>query len=227
MTTHLPRRRVVIVVVSLLLCALAFGWNVVQVQQQVDENNHQSEQINALAGALAAEQEAAEDRGETPVAPGPSELLDDPQFEPEPGPSGPAGPGPSDLQVYTAVAAYFTAHPVEDGEDASPAAIAAAVANYLTENPPAQGDPGPPPTGDQVAAAVEAYLIEHPPPAGPPGADGADATPEDIAAQVAAYLETHPLEYCPDGYSLVAHTVLTTEGPTDQIDCVADAPEEN
>jgi type II secretory pathway pseudopilin PulG len=217
------------VVALCLLISLALGWTVTLVQQQGDRNDRQSEQIDALAAALAAEQEAAEDRGETPVAPDPSELLDDPQFEPEPGPSGPAGPGPSDSQVYAAVSAYFTAHPVEDGEDgadASPTAIAAAVANYLTANPPAQGDPGPPPSAQQIADAVEAYLTEHPPPAGPPGADGDDATPEEIAAQVAAYLDTHPLEYCPDGYSLVAHTVLTTEGPTDQIDCVAE-PEEN
>jgi hypothetical protein len=185
------------------------------------------QQVNALEMALDDEQANVEDLGGEPVAPEAEDLLEDPEYEPLPGPQGEQGPGPTDSQVYTAVAAYFTTHPVEDGEDASPAAIAAAVANHLTANPPAQGDPGPPPSGDQVAAAVEAYLIEHPPPAGPPGADGADATPEDIAAQVAAYLETHPLEYCPDGYSLVAHTVLTTEGPTDQIDCVADAPEEN
>lgn len=224
MTTRLPRRRVVIVAVSLLLCAFVFGWTVVQVQQQVDENAHQSEQIDALAAALAAEQEAAEDRGETPVAPDPSELLDDPSYEPEPGPQGDPGPGPSDTQVYAAVAAYFTAHPVEDGEDASPAAIAAAVANYLAENPPEKGDPGSPPSGQQVADAVEAYLIENPPPAGPPGADGEDASPEAIAAEVAAYIETHPLEECQvEGYSLYPHTVITTDGPVDQIDCVSDA----
>jgi len=222
MTTKLPRHRVVIVAVSLLLCAFVLGWMVVQVQQQVDENSHQSEQIDALAAALAAEQEAAEDRGETPVAPDPEDLLDDPEYSPEPGPP---GPGPSDTQVYAAVSSYFDAHPVEDGEDASPAAIAAAVGNYLTEHPPEQGDPGPPPSGQQVAAAVEAYLIANPPPAGPPGEDGEDATPEAIAAAVAAYIETHPLEYCPDGYSLVPHTVITTDGPVDQIDCVADQEE--
>lgn len=210
-----------VVAVSLLL-AVAVGWTVTQVQQQGARNDRQSEQIDALAAALAAEQEAAEERGETPVAPDPSDLLDDPQFEPEPGPQGDPGPGPSDTQVYAAVSAYFTVHPVEDGEDASPAAIAAAVGNYLTEHPPAQGEQGPPPSGQQVADAVEAYLVEYPPPAGPPGADGEDATPEAIAAEVAAYMETHPIEYCPEGYSLVPHTVLTTDGPTDQIDCVAD-----
>jgi hypothetical protein len=188
------------------------------------------QQLTAVTAALEDEQSNVEDLGGEPVAPDAEDLLANPEYAPVPGPQGEQGeqgPGPTASQVYAAVAAYFTAHPVRDGEDASPAAIAAAVANYLTEHPPAQGDPGPPPSGDQVAAAVEAYLIEHPPPAGPPGADGEDATPEAIAAEVAAYLETHPLEYCPDGYSLVAHTVLTTDGPTDQIDCVADAPEEN
>lgn len=224
MTTKLPRHRIVIVAVSLLLCAFAFGWTVVQVQRQVDENDRQSEQIDALAGALAAEQDAAEANGNEPVAPDPEELIENPGAElPEP-------QGPSDAQVYAAVASFFTAHPVddgEDGEDASPAAIAAAVGNYLTEHPPEQGEPGPPPSGEQVAHAVETYLIANPVPAGPPGEDGEDATPEAIAQAVAAYIETHPIEYCPDGYSLLAHTVLTTEGPTDQIDCVADEPEEN
>lgn len=230
--SKLAKRRLgdwAVVAVSILV-AIALGWTVTRVQQQVVRNDRQSEQIDALAAALAAEQDAAEDRGQTPVTPDPSDLLDDPEFEPKPGPSGPPGPGPSDTQVYAAVSAYFMAHPVQDGEDASPAAIAAAVGNYLAENPPAQGEPGPPPTGDQVAAAVETYLIRNPPPAGPPGKDGEDgedASPEAIAAEVAAYMETHPIEYCPEGYSLVAHTVLTTDGPTDQIDCVADEPKEN
>jgi hypothetical protein len=222
--SKLAKRRLgdwAVVAVSLLL-AVALGWTVTQVQQQGDANAHQSEQIDALAAALAAEQDAAEERGETPVAPDPQDLLEDPEFTPEPGPQGEPGPGPSDSQVYAAVSAFFTAHPVEDGEDAAPADIAAAVGNYLTEHPPEQGDPGPPPSGQQVAAAVETYLIANPPPAGPPGENGEDASPEAIAAAVAAYMETHPIEYCPEGYSLVPHTVITTDGPTDQIDCVAD-----
>jgi hypothetical protein len=207
------------------LAALAFAVVLGVLIHQVDVMR---QQITAVTAALEDEQSNVEDLGGEPVAPDAEDLLEDPEYSPLPGPKGDPGPGPTDAQVYAAVAAYFTAHPVEDGEDgadATPAEIAAAVANYLTANPPEQGDPGPPPSGDQVAAAVEAYLTEHPPPAGPPGADGDDATPEEIAAQVAAYLDTHPLEYCPDGYSLVAHTVLTTEGPTDQIDCVAE-PEE-
>lgn len=216
--SKLAKRRLgdwAVVAVSILI-AIALGWTVTQVQQQSARNDRQSEQIDALAGALTAEQEAAQDRGETPVAPEPEELIQDPGAElPEPR-------GPSDEQVYAAVSAYFTAHPVQDGEDASPAAIAAAVGNYFAANPPEQGEPGPPPSGDQVAAAVQTYLTEHPPPAGPPGEDGEDATPEAIALEVAAYMETHPIEYCPEGYSLIVHTVLTTDGPTDQIDCVAD-----
>lgn len=213
------------VVAASLVFAIVVGWTVTQVQQQVDRNDRQSEQIAALYAALEAEQEDKEEQGLDPVAPPPEEIIENPEAEPGPGPKGDPGPGPSDTQVYAAVAAYFTAHPVEDGADASPAAIAAAVANYLAENPPEKGDPGSPPSGQQVADAVEAYLIENPPPAGPPGADGEDASPEEIAAQVAAYIETHPLEYCPEGYSLVPHTVITTDGPVDQIDCVADQEE--
>jgi hypothetical protein len=93
MTTRLPRHRVVIVAVSMALCALAFGWTAMQVQQQADQNNHQSEQIEALAAALTAEQEAAEERGETPVAPDPEDLIEDPGLT---GPQGPPGePGPT------------------------------------------------------------------------------------------------------------------------------------
>lgn len=223
MSTRLPRRRVIIAAAAIVLAAAALIWTLVMGQRQ-------GAQIDALYAALGDEQSNAEAQGVDPVAPVPEDLIDDPDYTGPAGPSGPPGPGPSDTQVYAAVSAYFTAHPVQDGEDASPAAIAAAVGNYLAENPPEQGEPGPPPTGDQVAAAVETYLIRNPPPAGPPGKDGEDgedASPETIAAEVAAYMETHPIEYCPEGYSLVAHTVLTTDGPTDQIDCVADEPKEN
>lgn len=53
----------------------------------------QNERIDALADALRAEQSAAEDRGETPVAPAPDDLIADPEAGPqgEPGPAGPQG----------------------------------------------------------------------------------------------------------------------------------------
>ncbi|CAM3460717.1 hypothetical protein STSO111631_20170 [Stackebrandtia soli] len=53
-----------------------------------------SSRVDALASALAAEQAATEDRGETPVAPAPDDLIADPEAGPrgEQGPTGPRGP---------------------------------------------------------------------------------------------------------------------------------------
>jgi hypothetical protein len=219
MTTKLPRHRVVIVAVSMALCSLAFGWTAMQVQHQADQNNHQSDQIDALAAALAAEQEAAENRGESPVAPDPEELIEDPAVEI------PEAVGPSDEQVLEAVHAYFREHPVEDGKDASPADIVAAVVNYLSENPP---EPGPPPTAEQLLSAVATYLQANPPPAGPPGADGRDGedgedghtpTSAEIQAELAAYLEANPIKRCDDGWEYTVLTVLTPGPPTDIMVC--------
>jgi len=168
----------------------------------------QGEQINAFASALTAEQDAARSRGETPVAPEPSELIEEPTYEaPEPQPA----PGPTDAQVLSAVASYFADHPVEDGETPSAAAIAAAVSNYLTENPPSPGEPGPGPTAEQVASAVEIYLIAHPP---EPGPQGPGPTAEQVAAGIEDYLLEHPVELCPDGYESQAHELLTASGAT-------------
>ena len=112
MTRHLPKSRIAIAAVALVIGALMFAWTAV-------ESIRQQDQIDALAEALAAEQAAAEERGESPVAPAPEDLLEDPEAPP------PEPIGPTDAQVLEAVQAYFAANPVEDGEDASPAQIAA------------------------------------------------------------------------------------------------------
>jgi len=49
-----------------------------------------------------------------------------------------------------------------------------------------QGDPGPPPSDEQVLAAVEDYFAQN------PVEDGADASPAQIAAAVIAYLTENP-----------------------------------
>lgn len=202
------------VVVSLLL-----GWVLYSIQVQ-------HERVDVLAQALADEQAAAEDRGETPVAPPPDELIEDPDAE------YPPPPGPTDEQVLAAVQDYFREHPVEDGKDASPAAIAVAVINYLTEHPPEPGEPGPAPTAEQISAAVADYLAANPPPSGPPGADGEDGkdaeplTSAEIQAELDAYLAAHPIEMCDPGWEAAVITVLTTGPPTDITTCVR-TPEEN
>lgn len=220
--SKLTRRRLGDWAVALVaaLGAVVIAWVVVVADRQSDRIDHQDEQIAALAAALADEQSAAEGRGETPVAPAPEELIEDPEA-PAPTPV-----GPSDEQVLEAVESYFRVHPVEDGQDATPAAIAAAVINYLTEHPPAQGEPGPAPTGDQILAAVSTYLAANPPPAGPQGPAGADGedghtpTSAEIQAELAAYLQAHPVEMCPTGTTAQALTVLTVGAPTDIVACV-------
>lgn len=193
----------------------------------------QEARVDALSSGLAAEQQNIEEDGGTPVAPAPEEIIEDPDAEPPP------PVGPSDEQVQAAVEEYFAEHPVEDGENASPAQIAAAVIRYLTENPPAPGEPGPPPTDEQISNAVAAYLAANPPPAGPPGQDGADGangtngadgedgrapTSEEIQAALDAYLEANPLPTCPPGTTAEARTLLVTDGPpVDAVVCVVQA----
>lgn len=167
----------------------------------------QADRVDVLAEALGDEQSAAEGRGDEPVAPEPSDLIDDPTYD---GPSDEAAP-PSDEQVRTAIADYFDKHPV-DG--ASPEEIAAAVAEYLVSNPPERGAAGPPPTAEQVAAAVAEYLEANPPTPGPPGEKGRPPTAEEIAAAVEAYIADHPIDWCPAGTEPQEHEVLTTTGGT-------------
>jgi hypothetical protein len=191
----------------------------------------QDARVDALYDALATEQQATEDRGETPVAPEPDELIEDPDAEIPAGPPGPAGPGPTDEQVYDAVAAYLADHPVT-AEGPSSAEIAAAVAEHLRDHPPG-------PTPEQVSAALVAYLTEHPPepgadgqdgvdgapgppgpagPEGPPGDRGPPPTAEEVAAAVQAYMEEHPLPDCRvDGFTYTTLTVVTLDGPPTEI----------
>ena len=180
----------------------------------------QGERVDAMSAALTAEQDAARSRGETPVAPDPSALIDDPQYQ---GPKGDPGPAPTDAQVLAAVASYFEEFPVKDGESPSAAEVAAAVANWLTENPPADGEPGPAPSAEQLAAAVETYLTQFPPADGP---QGPGPTAEQIADAIEAYLLEFPIELCPDGFQSQAHELLTTSGATiEAAVCVAMKPE--
>jgi hypothetical protein len=190
----------------------------------------QGAQIAALDAALGDEQANAEDHGIEPVAPPAEELLDDPNYSGPQGPQGEPGPGPSDAQVYAAVADYLAAHPVT-ADGPSSAQIAAAVAAYLSDYPPG-------PTPEQVSAAVAAYLTEHPPAAGADGADGTngvDGSPgptgpagptgpqgeagpppsaEEVAAAVEAFMRDNPLPArCPDGYEFTAATLVTLSGP--------------
>jgi type II secretory pathway pseudopilin PulG len=224
---RLPLRRVVISIAAILVAAILLGWTYVQ-------DDRQSAQIDALYAALGDSQTQIEDLGGDPVAPAPEELLEDPEYSPQPGPpgpTGPPGPGPSQEAIDAAVARHFAEHPYQG--ELSAAELAAAFAALLAENPDA--------LNDQVYAALASYLAENPPPPGPPGTDGKDGTDgvdgaqgepgrpptrEEIRAEIEAYIAEHGLPICPDGSSPQAHTILTDSGPVDAVICVEAEPTE-
>jgi len=209
--------------VAVALVAAAIAWMAVGADRQSDRVDHQDEQIAALSQALSDEQSAAEAEGLTPVAPPPDDLLDDPEYEPLPGPSGPPGPAPTAAQIGAEVEQYFEEHPLLGQPTA--AELAAAVASYLAEHPAEVPD-------DRVYEAIAVYLTANPPPAGQDGKDGADGTDgaqgdpgppptgAEIKAAVEDYMAEHPLPVCPDGTSPEAHAVVTDEGPVDAVICV-------
>lgn len=130
----------------------------------------QQQAIDKLASGLDAARTQLQQHGLTPSVPPPSDLL-----RGLPGPAGPAGvqgPGPTDVQVQTAVDAYLAIHPPAGGTNATDAQIITAVTAYLRANPPPPGPPGPGPTDTQIAGAVAVYVSAHPPPAGPQGNPG-------------------------------------------------------
>jgi len=222
MSTKLPRRRVVIVAAAMLLAALMFAWTYLQ-------DERQAAQIDALTEALTVEQEGVEDRGETPIAPAPDELIEDPGLEiGPPGPSGPPGPpGPSlsSTQIQAAFAQYFADHPYEF--EPSAAELTAAFASVLSDHPDL--------LNDELYAAMASYLAANPPPPGPAGADGKDGadgaqgepgrppTQEEIRTEVEAYMAENPLPpSCPEGYEFTAATLVTVDGPPlESVVCVA------
>jgi hypothetical protein len=217
MSTKLPRDRIVIAIAAMAVAAATAVWMFIQ-------DERQGAQIEALYAALGDEQSNIEDLGGEPVAPDPEDLIDNPEYSGPAGPTGPPGPGPSDAQVYAAVAAYFVDHPIT-AEGPSSAEIAAAVAEYLRDYPPG-------PTPEQVSAAVASYLTANPPadgedgqdgapgaagPSGPPGPQGETGPPptaEAIAAEVEQFMTENPLPpTCWAGYEFTPATLVTLDGP--------------
>lgn len=128
--------------------------------------------------------------------------------------------GPSRQDIAAAVADYLRDNPPAPGRPPTVGEITAAVATYLTENPPV---PGRPPTPTEIATAVAGYLQENPPPSGQDGAAGPPPTSEQIAAAVNDYLQTNPPPpgppgpagpVCPDGYELRPVVAVTADGGT-------------
>jgi len=141
-----------------------------------DRLNHQGQIISALSSAQNADDAQLKAHGLTPAAPPAASLIAGP-----PGPQGSQGPGPSDAQVATAVAAYLQQHPIA-GQPPTTDQVAAVVAVYLAQHPSAAGPAGPGPSDSQIQAAVAVWETAHPTvgpsgPSGPPGASGPSGPP--------------------------------------------------
>lgn len=209
-----PSRKVVLQWVAIVVAVALTGYVVYSV-------NVQRLRVAALADALSAEQEAAEARGDQPVADDPETIIDDPGAE--------VTAGPTDDQVDDAVAAYFAEHPAPDG-DVSESELVAAVAAYFADNPVSNGKngaTGPGPTDEQVSAAVTRYFEANPVQPGEQGEKGETGetgrppTAEEIGAAVQAWIDANGLPACPEGSTPEAHTLLTLDGGTvDVVVCV-------
>jgi hypothetical protein len=143
---------------------------------RIDSLNSDSQSRDRAIGALASAEAQARDQikalGGTPNVPPPAVII-----SAIPGATGQQGPGPSDAQITSAVAAYLEAHPVPG---VSGAQVAAGVASYLAASPAPSGPAGPGPSDQQIADAVAAYMSANPAPSGPAGRDGsngADGSP--------------------------------------------------
>lgn len=223
--TVLPRRRRLELALATIVLGVVGGlggaW--LMTSTRADEAETERDQAVAVAEANCAQIEKL----------GWACVEDPAELQGAEGPQGPQGPGPSDAQVYTAVADYLERNPVTS-EGPTPAEIAAAVAEYLQDYPPG-------PTPEQVAAAVATYLTANPPaagadgqdgepgPSGPPGPQGETGpapSAEAIAAEVERFMTENPLPpSCPAGYEFTAATLLTLNGPPLEAVVCAEEPD--
>ena len=153
------------------------AYTVVRIQTLQASESQQAQKVTALSSALGGAQNQLKQNGIVPSQPAPSQIVG--QAGPA-GPQGSQGPGPSDEQVATAVAAYLSQHPIA-GQPPTDAQIAAVVAVYMAQHPAPAGSPGPTgaagpgPSDAQIAAAVAVWESGHPTtgPSGPSGPSGA------------------------------------------------------
>ncbi|NUU21590.1 MAG: hypothetical protein HOV68_08760 [Streptomycetaceae bacterium] len=194
MTDSLRRRRYVVagvvVVVFVVLIAGGAGLGAamyVTAQQEAAAEAQRADAAQATVAEVCADKAA--EGGEECT---PEQLRGE---KGDTGATGAQGPGPTDAQVYAAVALYMSGRDLVD-----PADLAAAVADYIAEHPPADGADAPPVSGEQILAAVASYLAANPPPKGDPGEDGRPPTSEEILAAVAAWFAENPGPYCKPGF---------------------------
>lgn len=162
--------------------------------------------------------------GVEPEAPAPDEVpakaIDAPSLpiiDPEPAPSGPPGPGPTQAQVVSALATYCSVNNCRPTPTV--AQVAAAISTYCA-NGDCQGEKGEagkdadPVTADQVASAVALYCET----GACRGADGKDGqpgrgpTPEEVFAQVKVYCDANNFCRGPSGTDGADSTVPGPKG---------------
>ncbi len=194
------------------------------------QQHDQQSQITGLSSALDKQRDQVKQLGKQPVAPPASKVRENPDAPiPTPTPSATAV-GPSDGQVYAAVAAYCGQATKPCQPDVPVAQIAAAAVNYLRSHPaPAgpKGDSAAPPTAEQLGAAVASFCGQGSDPCrgpkgdqGEKGDQGPGPTADQLGAAVRDYVAANPLPTCPDGTAATAEQVLTTSGPVDAVICV-------
>lgn len=168
----LPHIAAAVFIVLAAVVMLVLRSQASQIEAQTRTSQTQQRAIDQLAGGLSAAESQLKAHGISPSVPPPQVIISGVAGAP-----GIQGPGPSDAQVASAVAAYLAAHPVPG---VSVGQVAAAVTAYLIATPAPSGPPGPGPSDQQVASAVAAYMAANPAPSGPPGAagkDGANGSP--------------------------------------------------
>ena len=176
----------------------------------------------ALGEALTIEQSATEARGDEPVTPPATEILEDPTvIPPEPGADGTAGRDGTDGENGAPGAQGPAGGPGAPGLDGEPGPAGAqgpAGEPGQTGPPGPEGVPGPP--GPEGAPGV----------AGPAGADGAAGLDGAPGAQGEAGVpgapgaDGTPGPACPPGYTGTDLVVLTESGPRQVFGCTLDEP---
>lgn len=127
---------------------------------------------------------------------------------------------PTAAELGQAVARYVAANPIQ-APGPTPLQISTALAGYLATNPPPKGERGETgatgKTGDQGAKGDQGEKGDK----GDRGEDGHTPTTEEIQAAFADYLRSHPDALCPRGGTFAQLTVRTENGGTaDVYTCV-------
>lgn len=227
MSTSTKKRLFDIVVICVMVVfAALLTWTLIALKIQ-------TARVDALSSGLNLEQDAARDRGDEPVAPDPSDLIEDPGQDTDKGKDSASDTDVKKL-VKEAVADYLAGVDFNDDDEITEADIVATVSNYLVkhgikalDDKELAGIVGDEVTrqlqakGDLTGPQGEKGETGEPGPQGETGPQGPGPTAEEIGQAVEAYIEAEGLPICPVGYEAQTRDVLTTTGTADSIICVA------